>query len=566
MSAELTLFEMEAEAPVVDAVRPQSDRRIMGAVYTPDLLARWVASLLRRHSMRPIRSVLDPACGDGALLEAVEAEASELESVVGIDLSANATTRVRGRWGDRATTVVADSLRLTPAAAREADAVIMNPPWGSELELPRSELRALGYELANGQYDSWDLFVEWSVRTMPAGTTVAAILPDSIFLPEHEATRRFLLKHTRLNAVARLGEGWFEGVFRGVAVVVYTTGTVDDGEIDFIRLPYDARRRIRSGHTAIDEEVARVKTVSRQGAWAADPGANFMPVGSAQAAQIIRHIGSRGGQWTTWVKASRGVEIGKSGALARCGMCGIHRQPPRVGDPRCNACGSTSSWEVVKATSLEAPPDTTEWVPLIVGEDVCRYDASPSRWLRLGLEGVQYKDASLYSGPKLLVRKTGLGLNASVDTSGSFTTQVVFHYVPRRDAPEFVLDYLEGMLCSRVLLAVHLSRSGETEWRSHPYVTPKVLSTLPIPTPKPGTPDWLQAQAIARAARNVRSTDMESRPQAEYAVDRLVAGLYGLDSDGCAWVDSVLAGTQSLQAFSHLRGEVAGRLQPESVT
>lgn len=563
MTAELTLFEVEAPAPDVGAGRPQSDRRLLGAVYTPDLLARWVASLLRAHSERPIRRVLDPACGEGALLDAVKAEVPELQSVVGIDLSAAATSEVKARWGERATTVIADALRSTPPAVREADAVIMNPPWGAGLDVSRAELRELGYELANGQYDSWDLFVEWSVKAMPTGTTVAAILPDAIFLPEHRAARRLLLERTRLHTVARLGEGWFEGVFRGVAVIVYTTGEVADGAIQCIRLPYDARRRIRDRRSTFAEEVARIETVCQQRAWAADPSANFIPAGSVKAARSIRHIESRGGQWTSWVAAGRGVEIGKSGALARCGTCGVHRQPPRAGEPRCAACGNTSSWAVVKATSLEAPPDPAGWVPLIVGEDVRRYDASPSRWLRIGLEGVQYKDLSLYAGPKLLVRKTGLGLNASLDTSGSFTTQVVFHYTPQRHAPEFVLDYLEGMLCSRVLLAVHLSRTGETEWRSHPYVTPKVLSTLPIPTPEPNTPDWLQAQAIAQAARNVRSAAMEGRAEAESAVDRLVAGLYGLDSDGCAWVDSVLAGTQSLQAFSHLRTEAVGRLQAE---
>lgn len=563
MTAELTLFEVASAMPSVGSIRPQSDRQILGAVYTPELLARWVASLLRSHSRRPIRRVLDPACGDGALLNAVSVEVPELQSVVGIDLSAAATIEVEARWGQRATTVVADSLRLTTDVVREADAAIMNPPWGAELDISRTELRELGYELASGQYDSWDLFVEWSVKALPVGTTVAAILPDAIFLPEHEAARRLLLKRTQLHSVARLGEGWFEGVFRGVAVIVYTTGEVADGPIQCIRLPYDARRRVRSGSSTLADEVARIQTTCQQREWAADPSASFLPSGSPDATRSIGHIESRAGRWTSWVTAGRGVEIGKSGALVRCGTCGTHRQPPRSGDPRCAACGSASSWGVVQAASLQTPPDPAGWVPLIVGEDVRRYDTTPSRWLRIGLEGVQYKDESVYAGDKLLVRKTGLGLNASLDTSGSYTTQVVFHYTPKPHAPEFVLDYLEGMLCSRVLLAVHLSRTGETEWRSHPYVTPKVLSTLPIPTPKPDTPDWLQAQAIARAARDVRSAAMESRAEAESAVDRLVAGLFGLDSEGCAWVDSVLAGTQSLQAFAHLRTEAAGRLQAE---
>jgi adenine-specific DNA-methyltransferase len=564
MTVEPARFERRPEGEaVVGGVRAQSDRRLMGAVYTPDLLARWVASMLRDHSAHPIRRVLDPACGDGALLDAASAEIPELQSVVGIDLSANATSKIQASWGKRATTVVADTLRVMASAAPEADAVIMNPPWGAELNVSRDELRELGYELATGQYDSWDLFVEWSVKAMPTGTTIAAILPDAIFLPEHEAARHLLLKRTRLHTVARLGEGWFKGVFRGVAVIVYTIGAVEDGEVQCIRLPYDVRRQIRDGQSTFSEAVERIETVSRQGTWAADPRAQFMSAGSAVTARNIRHIEARAGEWTHWVTAGRGVEIGKFGGLVRCGWCGVHRQPPRVGQPTCGTCGHASSWEVAKAISLQMPRNLEGWVPLIVGEDVRRYNASPSRWLRVGLKGVQYKDEALFRGPKLLVRKTGLGLNASFDTTGSFTTQVVFHYTLRGHAPEFVLEYLEGVLCSRVLLAVHLSQTGETEWRSHPYVTPTVLSNLPIPTPEPGSPDWRQAQAIAQAARNVRSAAIEHRAEAECMVDRLVAGLYGLDQAGCGWVDSVLAGTQSLQAFSHLRTHAASRLVAE---
>lgn len=569
MTAQPALFEVpppsQAGASRPISLRPIADRRSMGAVYTPQVLASWVASLLREHSDGPVGRVLDPACGDGALLAAVEAEIPDVHSVVGIDLCKVALAAIQERWGDQSSTHTADTLTISAEDLPEVDAAIMNPPWGAGLALSRSQLGAMGYELASGQYDSWNLFIEWSIKNLRAGTTVAAIVPDSLFLPEHRSTRRLLLDRTRLDVVARLGEGWFEGVFRGVAVVVYTTATAGDGWIRCIRLPHDSRKRVLTGQASLGTEVARIETKSRQSTWAADVDANFMPASSEQFSAIIRVIESMGGAWTQWVASGRGVEIGKSGALVRCRRCGQHRQPPRGGAARtCSVCGNQSGWTAVTATSRLRPQDNEhEWAPLIVGEDVRRYEISPSRWLQLGLDGVQYKDRSTYALPKLLVRKTGLGLNASLDTSGSFTTQVVFHYVARQSAPEFFLDYLEGVLCSRVLLAVHLSRTGETEWRSHPYVTPKVLMTLPIPTREPGTQGWQQARAIAAAAKAVRSAPVESRVEAESAVDRLVAGLFDLDAEGCAWVDSVLARTQSLQAFAHLRADCSEALRTE---
>jgi hypothetical protein len=158
----------------------------------------------------------------------------------------------------------------------------------------------------------------------------------------------------------------------------------------------------------------------------------------------------------------------------------------------------------------------------------------------------------VYARPKLLVRKTGLGLNASVDTSGSVTNQVVFHYLLKPDAPDFFLHYLEGVLCSSVMLALHVARSGETEWRSHPYVTPKVLGSLPIPSPNTARWNHGQALAIAEAAQAVRLAPPGRKATAELRVDRLVAGLYGLDASACDWVASVLSRTERLQAFAHL--------------
>jgi hypothetical protein len=188
-----------------------------------------------------------------------------------------------------------------------------------------------------------------------------------------------------------------------------------------------------------------------------------------------------------------------------------------------------------------------------VGRDVRRHQVQPSRWLLTGLAGISYKNADVYSAEKLLVRKTGLGLNAAVDLSGSHTNQVVFHFIPRPGEPDFLLDYVAGVLCSKVMLAVHLSRSGETEWRSHPYVTPKVLSALPVLVPQPATPSWTQAQAIADVAAQLRSSAAAKRPALELVVDQLVTGLYTLDDESSAWVDRVLSATQDLDAFSHLR-------------
>jgi hypothetical protein len=181
--------------------------------------------------------------------------------------------------------------------------------------------------------------------------------------------------------------------------------------------------------------------------------------------------------------------------------------------------------------------------------------------------GINYKRPETFAQRRLLIRKTGVGLKAAIDESGAYTTQVVFHVQSKADAPSFLLEYLQGVLCSRVLLAYHLRRSGDSEWRSHPYVTPETLQDLPIPWVGPeGGKTWRQAEAIAEAAvKRASCSDTADADELDVHVDRLVAGLYGLNVEECRWVLEVLDQTQPLQAFVTMRLSDRERLRPIAV-
>jgi hypothetical protein len=200
-------------------------------------------------------------------------------------------------------------------------------------------------------------------------------------------------------------------------------------------------------------------------------------------------------------------------------------------------------------------------VPLIIGEDVDRYQCAPSREIRLGVPGIDYKTPEVFERRKLLVRKTGVGLKAAIDETGAYTLQVVFMIAPRLDAPPFVLEYLQGVLCSRIMLAYHLRRGGDSEWRSHPYVTPRVLKALPIPELVPGQWIWRQAQAIAEAVARRKPGAPPDDPS-DVAIERHVAGLYGLSAAQCGWVLEVLNQAQALEPIASLRLLSSEELEP----
>ena len=250
----------------------------------------------------------------------------------------------------------------------------------------------------------------------------------------------------------------------------------------------------------------------------------------------------------------RGVEIGKSGRTLLCDHCGKYQAAPRKDSDspticrRCGAAFPTGS-RIHQIIRQREQGDEHLWNPVIVGEDVDRYRCKPSREVLIDLPGIRYKDFSLMRRPKLLVRKTGVGLRAAVDRSGSLTIQTVYHFIPRGEVPELALDYMAGVLNSKAMLAFHLRWSGENEWRSHPYVTPSTIKALPVPTPfKEENTLTDHATEIATLAR--RRSNAE---EVEEQIESLVQDLYELTGREREWVCEVIESAQSLRGITEMR-------------
>jgi len=188
-----------------------------------------------------------------------------------------------------------------------------------------------------------------------------------------------------------------------------------------------------------------------------------------------------------------------------------------------------------------------------------------SRVIIQQISGINYKQAAHRATPRILVRKTGLGIKAALDTSTDYTNQVVFMYhSPDKKVPAFFLHYVLGVLCSRVTLAYFLRTHGEVEWKSHPYVTQKIINDVPIPLFTAGSRLERQAHAIADAVKFFCETGVKDKTK-DVFIDCLVAGLYKLNRDDCRWVTNVLNEAQSLEPIRTLRLEGYELLTPHFV-
>lgn len=550
----------------------------LGAVYTPEILASWVASELLDHlPNKNTGCVVDPACGDGALLKGIQTVCGSLSRLVGIDVDPAAIRKARRALGAGVLLKCTDALRPSPSGDVESDwkrmlasdisAVICNPPWGAELPHSAEHLRAKGYTLAKGQYDSFDLFIELCLRVVPKNAVLAFIIPDALFFPEHKPLRSLLLERTQLHLIARLGEGFFEGVYRGTTVLVCEKRSPDLlKQVECFRLNKSSRKQILVNRVSLAAVKQREAHFVPQRRFQQDPEKRFDIDVLERDLEVFRKLHQFRGDWVVWLESGRGVELSKSGLVVICPKCETARPQPRQQTVlQCLACGT--KFEVAQAISRTIIKTGKQvlpgWMPLIVGEDVKRYLCHSSRMIKANVPGINYKNAATFSGRKLLVRKTGVGINAAIDESGAFTNQVVFHYRARGNAPSFFLDYVLGVMCSRVMLAYHLKRTGESEWRSHPYITQKTIGELPVPKVTDGTWRWTQAQTIAAMVKQRRIGRLID-PGLDLRIDSLVAGLFELTLKDCDWVLDVLDEAQPLEAISRMRLET-GSLHPERV-
>ena len=128
-----------------------------GVVYTPSALADFVSHLLVRCSKLchvKLSKILDPACGEGALLSAVHARVSE-GRLMGIDID-KAIKKSLPCFVDSEIEdfiIPRSSYSSTSSCywkkkCSGIDAIIANPPWSSDRVYSKTLLHKKGFTLA----------------------------------------------------------------------------------------------------------------------------------------------------------------------------------------------------------------------------------------------------------------------------------------------------------------------------------------------------------------------------------------------------------------------------------
>lgn len=577
----------------------------LGAFYTPDILSSYVSKRLIEFFLNDEDnnkdianiSVLDPACGDGALLKAFENEINwrlnsteyndecfvnnkKVTNVFGIDINPIACKEAEEnvsaviRNGRTQTYMIEDSISLMnkswkkndilPNRVKEfilnkdaIDCIITNPPWGATLNLSAQELRGSGYELAFGQYDSYEIMIELSLKLLKQNGYMALILPDSIFLQQHKPFREFLLKNTTIKLIYKLGEGFFNGVFRSTVLLIVKKSTFfQENEVICLSLNKEQRKNVLKNRDTLFNIELQASHLVPQSRFLQDKDYRLdIDVSNSEIElNLIEKIEKHQVCWG-YFESGRGIEIAKSGEVQICSKCSSVFPKSKNENVSCKSC---STGESLLSNKIIDKTYHTNWETVLAGEDVNRYSINNSRYINTMLAKFNYKQTMLKSKkPKLLIRKTGLGISASIDYDNRFTLQTVFHFIKKEEAPEYLnVEYVLGVLNSRTLLYYHLKKTGEMEWKSHPYVTQTLIKELPIPLIEQSDVEGIKlANEISNKVKEILSIKPSDNKfiHLDLEIETLVTQLYGINKDEFKIIQDTISSAEQLRSISALK-------------
>lgn len=231
---------------------PASAEKLRGGYYTPDPVAAYLAAWVGKAGRR----LLEPSCGDGAILKYLVRGRGK--QVQGVELFSTEAEEARRAARGRAAVHEGDFFHwLTPSQLGAWDGVAGNPPYIRFGNWPESD-RTLAFALMEERglrptrlTNAWVPFTVGSVLAVRAGGRVGLVLPAELLQVSYAAQlREFLLEELCELNIVSFRHLVFPGILqevvlalgvRGKATTRICTAEVDDAcglqEIDWESTP-----------------------------------------------------------------------------------------------------------------------------------------------------------------------------------------------------------------------------------------------------------------------------------------------------------------------------------------
>jgi len=529
-------------------------RKENGVFYTPDFLSNYLSKkVIQYHSIKEdICSILDPACGDSMLLRsfAEQIKTNYIAKFIGLDTDINAINNSIIKFSEtdfqnfNYSFIKCDGLFPDPELNSKDgwnklkenleikngfDIALSNPPWGADLSNYTSQILNSNFKLSKGQFDIYNLFIEVILNNLNDNGTYGLIVPDSVFSQEQSSLRCLLSKNTTINFIARLGEKIFPEINRACVVIIGKNKMPKKNhKVDCFRLSTANKKRVISNEVSlldIDNELSHKVLQSR---FSENENYVFDIDLRADSRETFDKIHQVSLKLKTFVNNTRGAEISKKGIVWQCQKCKNWTPEPRSKEPKCKKCNTPFIEDTIKEKIILNHNGVGN-IKIKVGEDLYRYTSKSKSWINTQKEGVNYKNLTIYQGKKILVRKTGIGITASIDYEDSITNQVVYILkLNPKYKSKITLEFILAVLNSRLMTYYLIKKYGENEWKSHPYLTQNMLVNLPFPKI-----DFECKKTLSTIIENevINSNNKNISKESDLFIEKSIADFFGLNNN-----------------------------------
>lgn len=560
------------------------ERKVNGVFYTPAFLAEYLAKkVVKYFGNRRITTAIDPACGDSILLRTFAYElfnnaTKNLPKIFGVDKDINAIVSSTSKFADKSlkkfTTNFIHTDGLFPVNGKNSiegwselrqelkskngfDIAVSNPPWGAELNGYDPALLNFNFTLAKGQFDVFDLFVEVILNNLNENGVYGLILPDSVFSQGQARFRCLLSKNTTIHLIARLGEKIFPEINRACVIIIGSKAKAKDNhQVDCFRLSSNYKKQVIANELSLEDAERELIHKVPQSRFFENDNCVFDIDLKTGEQKTFDKLQMNSQSVKSYVKSTRGAEISKKGIVCQCPGCKHWMPYPKSKQPKCNNCNVALNIESVTKEKIILNHNGFGNIKLKVGEDLHRFTSVSKSWINTLKEGINYKDLSIYNGDKILVRKTGVGITASLDYENAITNQVV--YILKLKPPfekKLSLEFVLAVLNSRAMTYYLIKKFGENEWKSHPYLTQTMLVNLPFPKIDFISPDT--KKYIKRVTEIVRSEVSNSKEKNilkmnDLFIERVVAHFFKLNQTDYKAIFETLSSSEQLIPIKRL--------------
>lgn len=448
-----------------------------------------------------------------------------------------------------------------------------NPPWGADMETYRDWLEADdNYELADGQYNSYQMFLELGPKPLEEDGSLAYIIPDTILEgDDYEETRRWLLDNHQLRHVHKMGEGLFDNVYHPTSIVHYTNADPDlDAEAQAALLKKEDRKELMGARArSLDDIIQEKGSVKTQRRFIEDDDYELRLWAKEPDYEIIEQMESNTVDWSNVISNGRGDETGRDGNIMKCPNCLRWDSYPRKRadskgggyyDKTCTHCGHEYAFENAVSTRQIVSETKTEDCdrPIYFGEHVNRYRTSDCAYIDDSYaDDLDMKDEWRFEAPKLLIRRSSFGFFATIDYSNarSLKANLVFRPLDDREEPydRYDLEYFLAFLNSRAMLYYWSKVTNTVEWESHIRHTQTFIMDLPVPEVDWDDDDEVeQYEELVELIQEAAESDGQIDEELDWEIERRVMDFYGIGPNQKERIFSELEKVQRMRIVREL--------------